>query len=155
MSTHEREVLCPVCSSLQRWLGRPSRGGGGIRTGGCGRPHCEAAVRRGLLLRWLLPEAQAQHQHAQPVVPGVLAVPLSVPDSRTPSRELELCTKLLRLVKQFIRFSGWHFLCTCAKKKKNCSDVCNAQRTMPKGPINWNTVFNYELDCQRVDLSIQ
>lgn len=36
----------------------------------------------------------------------------------------------------------------------NCSDVCNAQRTMPKGPINWNTSFNYELDCQRVEFSL-
>lgn len=36
----------------------------------------------------------------------------------------------------------------------NCSDVYNAQRTMPKGPVNWNTLFNYELDCQRVEFSL-
>jgi len=30
----------------------------------------------------------------------------------------------------------------------NCSDVCKARWTKPKGPINRDTFSNYELDCQ-------
>lgn len=51
----------------------------------------------------------------------------------------------------FIYLFFWFtFLRQCAHQLVflKCSDVCNAQRTMPKDPVNWNTFFNYELDAR-------
>lgn len=91
-------ITISLLSLLQRWLGGPLRGGGGLRAGGWGRNHHEAAVGDGQVLRRLLPEAATGHQHQEPLVRRVLAVPLPVPPARTPAGEQELQESLHRWV---------------------------------------------------------
>lgn len=81
-------IFLPV--SWQWWMGRPVRGGGGLWAGSRGRNHHEATVRGCQVFWWLLPEAASGHQHQEPLVCWVLAVPLPVPPTRPPTGEQEL-----------------------------------------------------------------
>ncbi len=68
----------------------------------------------------------------------------------------QVAKQFVRQLWCFLQCFWFTFLRQCAHQLVflNCSDVCNAQRTVPKGPINWNTFFNYELDCQRGEFSL-
>lgn len=88
----------PSLPFLQWWMGRPLWGCGGVWARSRGRDHDEAAVRGGQVLWRLLPEAAAGHQHQEPLVLRVLAVPLPVPAAGSPTGEQELQESLFRWV---------------------------------------------------------
>ena len=102
---------------LQWRMGRPVRGCGRLWAGSRGRNNHEAAIRGGQDLWWLLPEAASGHQHQEPLVLWVLAVPLPVPPQGPPTGEQELQESLLRWVKRekFIFCRVWESM----KNNKN------------------------------------
>lgn len=91
-------IVFPSLPFLQWWMGRPLWGCGGVWARSRGRNHDEAAVRGGQVLWRLLPKAAAGHQHQEPLVPRVLAVPLPVPAAGSPTGEQELQESLFRWV---------------------------------------------------------
>lgn len=102
-----------LLSLLQRWMGRPVRGCGGIRAGSRGGNHHEAAIWGGQDLWWLLSEAASGQQHQKPLVLRVLAVPFPVPPCRPPSGEQELQEGLLRWVEHV----PW--ICLCFRNRSS------------------------------------
>lgn len=83
-----------VFASFQWWLGRQRWSHWRLWTWSKWRHHYKTAVSRGLVIWWLLSEAASGHQQPQPLVSWVLATQISVPHSRTPTRESQLPEEL-------------------------------------------------------------